>query len=65
MISWEQEATLRGCSHLIIMYDPDDREEYPVFVLPTDDLHQLCQCLTLSEGHQKIKEIRVLRQLKK
>ncbi len=54
---WENQAITKGASHLIVMYDPDDKELYPVFVMPNEDLKRLCSCLELSEGHQKIQEI--------
>lgn len=54
---WKDQAIAKGASHIIIMYDPDDKELYPVFVMPNDDLKHLCSCLELSEGHQKIQEI--------
>lgn len=54
---WKTQAFTKGASYLIIMYDPDDKELYPVFVMPHEDLKRLCSCLELSEGHQKIQEI--------
>jgi len=44
-------------SHLIIMYDSDDKDLYPVFVMPNENLKHLCSCLELSESHQKIEKI--------
>lgn len=55
--SWKSQALSKGAYYLIIMYDPDDNEIYPVFVMPNENLKHLCSCLKLSEGHQKIKEI--------
>lgn len=54
---WENQAIKNGSSYLIIMYDPDDQEIYPVFVMPNENLKHICSCLKLSEGHQTIKEI--------
>lgn len=54
---WKNQAIAKGASHLIIMYDPDDKELYPVFVMPNEDLKHLCSCLELSEGQQEIQEI--------
>ena len=38
---WLEEAIEKDCSHLIVVCDTYDWEDYPVFVLPTQDVKQI------------------------
>lgn len=57
MNEWLKVAKERSATHLIIMYDKDEKDYYPVYIMPTDNLKSICSKLTLSEGHQSIKKV--------
>ena len=55
--AWHEHGISIGATHIIIMYDGDEKDTYPVYVMPGDNLAYLCHRLKLSEGHQKLKEV--------
>lgn len=40
---WEKEAKEAGATHLIIVCDTFDYEDYPVMVMPEEDLAEKCK----------------------
>jgi hypothetical protein len=37
---WFDRALFNGCSHLIIVCDTFDWEDYPVYVMPNESVHE-------------------------
>ena len=56
-MDWLEEAKALGASYLIIMYDPEDKEEYPVYLFNNQYLKKELAKLRLSEGKQKVIEV--------
>ncbi|MFA5759613.1 MAG: hypothetical protein WC942_09700 [Clostridia bacterium] len=54
---WINHAIEIGAKTILIMYDLDDKEEYPVYIMPHDNYTVIKKRLELSEGHQKINKI--------
>lgn len=57
ILNWVIKAKELGATHLILVYDTEDKEEYPVYVKPEEDIEEKVKKIRLSEGKQKIKEI--------
>jgi hypothetical protein len=58
MISnWNEKAKEIGAIYVVIMFDPEDRERYPVYLFPKDNLKKELSKLRLSEGKQKILDV--------
>ena len=57
MNNWIQKAERIGATHVVVMYDPDDKEEYPVYLMPNQILQKELAKLGLSEGKQRIVDI--------
>jgi hypothetical protein len=59
--NWLLQGKEKGASKILIMYDMDEHETYPVYILPEQDFRTLLKRHCLSEGHQKVLEIITLR----
>lgn len=57
ILNWVIKAKELGATNLILVYDTEDKEEYPVYVKPEEDIEEKVKKIRLSEGKQKIKEI--------
>lgn len=57
ILNWVIKAKELGATYLILVYDTEDKEEYPVYVKPEEDIEEKVKKIRLSEGKQKIKEI--------
>jgi len=38
ILNWISRAREEGATHIILVYDTEDKEEYPVFVGPGEDI---------------------------
>lgn len=56
-LNWVKEGKKKGASKLLVMYDMDEKETYPIYIYPEDDFRTLLKRHCLSEGHQKVLEI--------
>lgn len=57
MLSWVKRAQEMGATHIILAYDKEDKEQYPVFIKPEEDLENELKKLKLSEGKQEIVDV--------
>lgn len=56
IVGWFEEAQNVGATHMIVVCDTFDYEDYPVFVLPEDDVHETEQKYRDS-SMQKVMEV--------
>jgi hypothetical protein len=56
-INWLEQAKSQDCSHFIIMFDSEDKEEYAVFVGKSDSLKTMLAKLLLSERKQVLVDV--------
>lgn len=56
VLFWIKRARELGATHIVLMYDTEDKEEYPVFIEKSEDLEEKLKKLRLSEG-QEIREV--------
>lgn len=57
VLFWIKRARELGATHIVLMYDTEDKEEYPVFIEKSEDLEEKLKKLRLSEGKQEIREV--------
>jgi hypothetical protein len=58
---WIQQGKEKGAAKLLIMYDMDEKETYPIYLFKGENFRTLLKRHCLSEGHQKVLEIITLR----
>jgi hypothetical protein len=57
ILNWISRAKEEGATHIILVYDTEDKEEYPVFVGPGEDIEDKVKKIKLSVGKQEVREI--------
>jgi hypothetical protein len=57
MLAWVKRAKDIGATHIILVYDKEDKDQYPVFVKPEENVDEKAKRIRLSEGKQEVIEI--------
>ena len=57
VLTWIKRARDMGATHIILMYDKEDKDKYPVFVQKHEDVDDKVKKLKLSEGKQEILDV--------
>ncbi len=55
--TWIETAIETNATHIILMYDKEDKDTYPVYVMKQEDVHKKIKKLSLSEGKQEVLEV--------
>ena len=54
---WIKEAQQQKATHLVVVVDRYDHENYPVYVLPGEDVKKKCESYLRGENMQGVDEI--------
>lgn len=57
ILNWINLAKEEGATHIILVYDTEDKEEYPIFVGPEEDIEDKIKKIKLSDGKQEVREV--------
>lgn len=53
--NWFQDGSKKGYTHLIVVDDTFKHEDYPVYVVPTDNIHKIIN--EFSRNMQRVMEV--------
>ena len=54
---WLEHGLAEGATHVIIVCDTFDHEDYPVFVMPGEDAHEKAQGFSPGYNMQRVMEV--------
>lgn len=54
---WLKEAKQKGCSHMIVVCDTFDHEDYPVFVMPNESVKDKLETYKPASNMQRVMEV--------
>lgn len=57
ILNWISRAREEGATHIILIYNNENKEEYPIFVGPEEDIEDKIKKIKLSVGKQEVREI--------